>query len=118
MGLCDKRNNVLVVEHSRQMLALADHVIELGPEAGTHGGEITYEGSYSGLLEADTVTAQALRQRIVLNEQPLRWTEGFDIRDAHSHNLKHIDVTIPRGVLTAITGVAGSGSPRTAPSLS
>lgn len=109
VGLRDKHNNVLVVEHSRQMLALADHVIELGPEAGTHGGEITYEGSYSGLLEADTVTAQALRQRIVLNEQPLRWTEGFDIRDAHSHNLKHIDVTIPCGVLTAITGVAGSG---------
>ena len=109
VGLRDKRNNVLVVEHSRQMLALADHVIELGPEAGTHGGEITFEGTYSDLLKADTVTAQALKQRIVLNEQPLRWTEGFDIRDAHSHNLKHIDVTIPRGVLTAITGVAGSG---------
>ena len=109
VGLRDKRNNVLVVEHSRQMLALADHVIELGPEAGTHGGEITFEGTYSDLLKADTVTAQVLRQRIVLNEQPLRWTEGFEIRDAHSHNLKHIDVTIPRGVLTAITGVAGSG---------
>ena len=109
VGLRDKRNNVLVVEHSRQMLALADHVIELGPEAGMHGGEITFEGTYSDLLKADTVTAQVLRQRIVLNEQPLRWTEGFDIRDAHSHNLKHIDVTIPRGVLTAITGVAGSG---------
>ena len=109
VGLRDKHNNVLVVEHSRQMLALADHIIELGPEAGTHGGEITYEGSYSGLLEADTVTAQMLRQRIVLNEQPLRWTDGFDVHDAHSHNLKHIDVTIPRGVLTAITGVAGSG---------
>ena len=109
VGLRDKRNNVLVVEHSRQMLALADHVIELGPKAGMHGGEITFEGTYSDLLKADTVTAQVLRQRIVLNEQPLRWTEGFDIRDAHSHNLKHIDVTIPRGVLTAITGVAGSG---------
>ena len=109
VGLRDKHNNILVVEHSRQMLALADHIIELGPEAGTHGGEITYEGSYSGLLEADTVTAQMLRQRIVLNEQPLRWTDGFDVHDAHSHNLKHIDVTIPRGVLTAITGVAGSG---------
>jgi len=109
VGLRDKRNNVLVVEHSRQMLALADHVIELGPEAGTHGGEITFEGTYNDLLKADTVTAQALKQRIALNEQPLRWTEGFDICDAHSHNLKHIDVTIPRGVLTAITGVAGSG---------
>lgn len=109
VGLRDKHNNVLVVEHSRQMLALADHVIELGPEAGMHGGEITFEGTYSDLLKADTVTAQVLRQRIVLNEQPLRWTEGFEIRDAHSHNLKHIDMTIPRGVLTAITGVAGSG---------
>jgi len=109
VGLRDKRNNVLVVEHSRQMLALADHIIELGPEAGTHGGEITFEGSYSDLLKADTVTARALKQRIVLNEHPLPWSEGYTLRDCHSHNLKHIDVTIPHGVLTAITGVAGSG---------
>lgn len=109
VGLRDKHNNILVVEHSRQMLALADHVIELGPEAGTHGGEITFEGSYRDLLEAGTVTAQTLRRRIVLNTNPLPWTDGFAIHDAHSHNLKNVNVTIPRGVLTAITGVAGSG---------
>lgn len=109
VGLRNKHNNVLVVEHSRQMFALADHIIELGPQAGTHGGEVMYEGSYNGLIQADTQTAQTLRQLVTLNEHPLSWTEGLKIHDACSHNLKHIDVTIPKGVLTVITGVAGSG---------
>ena len=108
-SLRDHHNNVLVVEHSRQMIQLADHIIELGPEAGTRGGQITFEGSYDELLKADTATAQMLRQRIAVNDHPLPWTEGYEIRNAHSHNLKHVSVTIPRGVLTAITGVAGSG---------
>lgn len=107
--LRDNHNNVLVVEHSRQMLSLADHIIELGPSAGTRGGEVVYEGDLEGLRHADTITAQAVRQKIRINPAPLPWTEGFEIRDAHCHNLKHVDVTIPKGVLTAVTGVAGSG---------
>ena len=108
-GLRDKHNNVLVVEHSRQMFDLADHIIELGPKAGSQGGEVVFEGSLSDLKTADTLTAEALRKRIVINEKPLLWHEGFDIRDAHCHNLKHVNVTIPKGILTAVTGVAGSG---------
>ncbi len=107
--LRDSHNNVLVVEHSRQMMTLADHIIELGPLAGTRGGEIVYQGDLEGLRHGDTITAQAIRQKIEINPAPLPWTEGFEIRNAHCHNLKHIDVTIPKGVLTAVTGVAGSG---------
>ncbi|MBR5738852.1 MAG: excinuclease ABC subunit UvrA, partial [Lachnospiraceae bacterium] len=107
--LRDKHNNVLVVEHSRQMLELADHIVELGPKAGSEGGNVVFEGTLAELKKADTYTAEALRKTIRLNRHPLPWTEGFEIRDAHCHNLKHISVTIPKGVLTAVTGVAGSG---------
>ena len=107
--LREKHNNVLVVEHSRQMIGLADHIIELGPGAGANGGEIVFEGSLAELEQADTLMAQAYRKRIALNRDPLPWTEGYFIKDAHCHNLKHIDVTIPKGILTAVTGVAGSG---------
>lgn len=109
VDLRDKHNNVLVVEHSRQMLSLSDHIIELGLKAGTAGGEIVYQGDLTGLIEKDTLTAQALTKPIIINNRPLSWKEGFEIHDAHLHNLKHIDVTIPKGILTAITGVAGSG---------
>lgn len=104
-----KHNNVLVVEHSRQMMELADHIIELGPEAGSRGGELVFTGSLAQLKRADTPTARALRQQMTLNQTPLPWSEGYPVRDACCHNLKHISVTIPKGVLTAVTGVAGSG---------
>ena len=107
--LRNNHNNVLVVEHSRQMISLADHIIELRPLAGTRGGGIVYQGNLEGLLHVDTITAQAMRRKIKINPVPMSWTEGFEIRDAHCHNLRHIDVTIPKGVLTAVTGVAGSG---------
>lgn len=107
--LREKHNNVLVVEHSRQMIGLADHIIELGPGAGANGGEVVFEGSLSKLKGADTPTARAMKKKITLNRSPLPWTEGFEIKDAHCHNLKHINVTIPKGILTAVTGVAGSG---------
>jgi len=109
LALRDKQNNVLIVEHSRQMLALADHVIELGPLAGTRGGEVVYAGGPEGLKRADTLTAQSLRRGINVNCAPLPWTEGFAIEDAHCHNLKHVNTIIPKHVLTAICGVAGSG---------
>lgn len=107
--LRDKHNNVLVVEHSRQMLALADHIIEMGPGAGIGGGSLVFSGSLEELQKAGTLTAQAIRQKVTVNREPLPWTEGYEIRDAHCHNLKHVNVTVPKGVLTAVTGVAGSG---------
>lgn len=107
--LRDKRNNVLVVEHSRQMLKLADHIIEMGPEAGSKGGMIVFEGTLEELRNAGTATGQVLNSKTAINRKPLKWSEGFEIRNAHIHNLKNINVTIPKGILTAVTGVAGSG---------
>lgn len=109
LNLRDKHNNILVVEHNRQMIELAQHVIELGPKAGQMGGHLTYQGTLEGLKKADTVTAQTLSKKIQINQSPKPWSDGFDIKNAHSHNLKNIDVTIPKGILTAVTGVAGSG---------
>ena len=108
-NLRDKYNNVLVVEHSRQMLSLADHIIEMGPEAGSKGGNVVFEGSLYDLKKADSPTARAFNQKIRINDKPLPWTSGYEISDAHCHNLKHISVTIPKGILTTVTGVAGSG---------
>ena len=107
--LRDKHNNILVVEHSRQMLSLADHIIEMGPEAGSKGGNVVFEGSLYDLKKTDSLTARAINQKIRINDKPQPWTLGYEINDAHCHNLKHISVTIPKGILTAVTGVAGSG---------
>ena len=107
--LRDKHNNVLVVEHSLQMFELADHIIELGPKAGSQGGQVVFEGSLSELRAAETLTAEAIRKEITVNQAPLPWHEGFEIKNAHYHNLKHVNVMIPKGILTAVTGVAGSG---------
>lgn len=107
--LRDKHNNVLVVEHSRQIISLADYIIEMGPGAGTGGGTIVFEGDLSGLQNANTLTADAMRKKIKLNTDPFPWKECFEVKNAHTHNLKAIDVKIPKSVLTAICGVAGSG---------
>lgn len=109
VDLRDKNNNVLVVEHSQQMLALADHIIELGPEAGTKGGQIVFEGSLPSLRRSDTPVGSAISQTIELNEKPLPWSTGYEILNASQNNLKNIDVIIPKGIMTAVTGVAGSG---------
>lgn len=109
LDLRDKHNTVLVVEHTRQMIELADHVIELGPLAGSRGGEIVYEGGLEGLRQSGTITAASLRGGIRPNPAPLPWQEGFEIRNASLHNLKDVTISIPKGVLTAVTGVAGSG---------
>lgn len=109
LDLRDKHNTVLVVEHSRQMIELADHVIELGPWAGGQGGELVYQGDLDGLRKSDTLTARSMSGHIALNTSPLPWQEGFAIKHARLHNLKDVSVTVPKGILTAVTGVAGSG---------
>ena len=107
--LRDKGNTVLVVEHDRDVIAIADHVIDVGPLAGQKGGEIVFEGSFEDLLKADTLTGQALRQYLPLQEAPRRPTGSLPIRKASLHNLKQVDVDIPLGIMTVVTGVAGSG---------
>ena len=109
VDLRDKHNNVFIVEHSRQMIELADHIIELGEGAGTQGGNIVYQGSLERLKKADTLTAQMIKKRVQLNTSPRKWIDGFKIENAHCHNLKNVTVDIPKGVLTTVTGVAGSG---------
>ena len=109
LSLRDKRNNILVVEHNPQIVSLAGRVIEIGPLAGSRGGEIVFQGSLQELKDKDTLTAQMLKQKVNLNLTPLAFTQGFEIKNACANNLKSVSVTIPKGVLTAISGVAGSG---------
>lgn len=105
----DNHNTVLVVEHNRDMIQLADQVIELGPLAGREGGEIVFQGTVEQLRQADTPTARSLRETIPANPAPRPWTESYPIEHAKLHNLKDVTVEIPKGVLTAVSGMAGSG---------
>ena len=107
--LRDKGNTVLVVEHDRDVISIADHVIDVGPRAGQNGGEIVFAGSYPQLLESDTLTGRAMLQTLPVKETPRRPTGSLPVRDACLHNLKHVDVDIPLGIMTVVTGVAGSG---------
>lgn len=107
--LRDKGNTVLVVEHDKDVIAIADHVIDVGPGAGQNGGEIVFAGSYPELLAAGTLTGRALRQALPVKETPRRASGSLPVRDACLHNLKHVNVDIPLGIMTVVTGVAGSG---------
>ena len=107
--LRDKGNTVLVVEHDPDVIKVADHVVDMGPHAGSRGGEIVYEGSYTGLLQADTLTGRHLMQALPIKEKVRSATGKLSIVNAKTNNLQNVSVNIPKGVLTVITGVAGSG---------
>jgi excinuclease UvrABC ATPase subunit len=109
LRLRDKGNTVLVVEHKPETIAIADHVVDLGPRAGTQGGEIQFEGSVDGLRASDTLTGRHLDDRASLKESVRTPTGVFEVRGASANNLRDVDVDVPLGVLTVITGVAGSG---------
>ncbi|MBX7269351.1 excinuclease ABC subunit UvrA [Micromonospora sp. Llam7] len=109
LRLRDKGNTVLVVEHKPETIAIADHVVDLGPGAGTAGGTICFEGTVEGLRTSGTVTGRHLDDRVTLKESVRTPTGRLPIRGAARHNLRDVDVDIPLGVLVAVTGVAGSG---------
>lgn len=107
--LRDKGNTVLVVEHDPAVIQIADHIVDMGPKAGRAGGEIVYQGSYEGLLEAGTITGAFLKKQIPFKEKPKQPGEFYETKKSNLHNLKGVQLRIPKGLFTAITGVAGSG---------
>jgi excinuclease UvrABC ATPase subunit len=109
LQLRDKGNTVLVVEHKPEMIAIADHVVDLGPGAGTHGGEVVFEGSVDGLRASGTLTGKHLDDRASLKETVRTPSGVLQVRGASTHNLRDVDVDVPLGVLVVVTGVAGSG---------
>src|SRR6185436_17356286 len=109
LRLRDKGNTVLVVEHEPEMIAIADHVIDLGPGAGTAGGEVVFEGTVEGLRTSGTITGRHLGDRTVLKPSVRSPSGVLEVRGATTHNLHNVDVDVPLGVLVVVTGVAGSG---------
>ncbi|MEU7586196.1 excinuclease ABC subunit UvrA [Micromonospora sp. NPDC049230] len=109
LQLRDKGNTVLVVEHKPEAIAIADHVVDLGPGAGTDGGTICYAGTLEGLRASGTITGRHLDDRAALKETVRTPTGRLEIRGATANNLQNVDVDVPLGVLVVVTGVAGSG---------
>lgn len=109
LRLRDKGNTVLVVEHKPEAIAIADHVVDLGPRAGTAGGEIVFEGTVEGLRASDTLTGRHLDDRAAVKPSVRTSSGALEVRGAATHNLQGVDVDVPLGVLVVVTGVAGSG---------
>ncbi len=107
--LRDKGNTVIVVEHEPEVIKVADYIVDVGPYAGSEGGTIVYEGSYAGLLEADTLTGRHIKLALPLKKEFRAATGKLPIRHARVNNLQDVSVDVPKGVLTVVTGVAGSG---------
>lgn len=107
--LRDHGNTVLIIEHHREIISMADHIVDMGPLAGDHGGEIVFQGSYEGLLRSDTLTGKMLRYKAPIKEKPRKAKDWYTIDHATLHNLKDLSLRIPKNVMTAIVGVAGSG---------
>lgn len=108
-SLRNKGNTVLVVEHDKDVISIADEVIDVGPLAGRKGGQILYQGSYEDLLNSGTLTGNALREQLPLKPNPRKPLHFLPVRSANLHNLKNVSVDVPENVLTVVTGVAGSG---------
>lgn len=108
-NLRDKGNTVLVVEHDKDIISIADEIIDVGPLAGAQGGEILFQGSYEDLLLSGTKTGNAMKEEVLVKNNPRKATGFLPIRNANIHNLKNVSVDIPLNVLSVITGVAGSG---------
>jgi excinuclease UvrABC ATPase subunit len=109
LRLRDKGNTVLVVEHKPEVIAIADHVVDLGPGAGARGGRVSFEGTVAGLRRSSTITGRHLGDRVRLKAAVRERTGTLEVRGAAAHNLRDVDVDIPLGVLVVVTGVAGSG---------
>jgi excinuclease UvrABC ATPase subunit len=109
IGLRDKGNTILVVEHDPDVIAIADHVVDVGPWAGEHGGMIMYQGDLAGLSRSDTVTGKYLQKTNTLKSSYRQPADFLRVKNATLHNLKQVSIAIPKGVLTVVTGVAGSG---------
>jgi excinuclease UvrABC ATPase subunit len=107
--LRDKGNTVLVVEHDPDVIKVADHIVDVGPHAGSQGGEIVYEGTYAGLLKADTLTGKFMRRAMPIKKEFRQAKKHLRLNKVSINNLKNVSVNIPVGVLTLVTGVAGSG---------
>ncbi|APH13889.1 excinuclease ABC subunit A [Clostridium sporogenes] len=107
--LRDKGNTVIIVEHDPDIIKIADYIIDMGPKAGTKGGNIVYKGTPEGLLQSNTLTGKALQYKPQIKLHTRKAKEWLSIKNANLHNLKNINVDIPKGVMTVVTGVAGSG---------